>query len=122
MTQGVDPADLRVVAVSGAGQVVSAGSTLAPVVLRVTDAASHPVAGANVEIYQTMDAWQPPCPDRGRCPVAPVLASAQASLVSDANGLVTITPLQQPGLAETTNLAAATGIQGFLSLVFEKQP
>jgi hypothetical protein len=121
-TQGVDPADLRVVAVSGAGQVVSASGTLAPVVLRVTDLAAHPVAGAVVEIYQTVDTWQPPCPDRGRCPIAPVQASAQASLVSDANGLVTITPLQQSGLAETTNFAVATGTQGFLSLIFEKQP
>ncbi len=30
--------------------------------------------GAVVEIYQTVDAWQLPCPNRGRCPIAPVLA------------------------------------------------
>jgi hypothetical protein len=121
-TQGVDPTDLRVVAVSGAGQIVSASSTLAPVVLRVTDAASNPVAGAALEVYQTVDAWQPACPDRGRCPIPPILASSQYSAISDANGLLTITPQQLPGLAETTNLAAATGSQGFISLTFEKNP
>jgi hypothetical protein len=46
----------------------------------------------------------------------------QYSLISDANGLLTITPQQLVGVAETTNLAAATGTQGFLSLTLEKQP
>jgi hypothetical protein len=121
-TQAVDPAELRVVAVSGAGQIVSASGALNPVVLLVTDAASHPVAGAAVQVYQTVDAWQIPCPDRGRCPIPPILASTQYSLISDANGLLTITPQQLTGVAETTNLAAATGTQGFLSLTLEKQP
>jgi IPT/TIG domain len=121
-TQGVDPADLRVVAVGGTGQIISANGTFTPVVLRVTDVASNPVAGAVVEVYQTIDAWQPACPDRGRCPIPPVLASSQYSVTSDANGLVTIVPQQLPGLAETTNLAAATGSQGFVSLVLEKLP
>jgi hypothetical protein len=90
--------------------------------LLVTDAVSHPVAGAVVQVYQTVDAWQLSCPDRGRCPIPPVLASTQYSLISDANGLLTITPQQLVGAAETTNLAAATGTQGFLSLTLEKQP
>src|SRR5205085_5320963 len=121
-TQGVDRAELRLVAVTGGGQVISASGALSPVVLLVTDAASHPVAGAAVQIYQTVHAWQLPCPDRGRCPIPPVLASTQYSMISDANGLVTLTPQQLVGVAETTNLAAATGTQGFLSLSLEKQP
>jgi hypothetical protein len=121
-TQGVDTAELRLVAVSGAGQIVSASGALNPVVLLVTDRASHPVAGATVQVYQTVDAWQLSCPDRGRCPIPPVLASTQYSLISDANGLLTITPQQLVGIPETTNLAAATGTQGFLSLTLEKQP
>jgi IPT/TIG domain len=120
-TQGVDPADLRLIAVSGANQTIPAGGTFTPVVLLVTDTASNPVAGAVVEVYQTVDAWQPPCPDRGRCPIAPVLASSQYSVTSDANGLLSIMPQQLPGVAETTNLAAATGTQGFLSLTLQKQ-
>jgi hypothetical protein len=121
-TVGVDLADLRVIAASGANQIVSANGTITPVVLQVTDTASHPVAGAVVQIFQTVDAWQPACPDRGRCPIAPVLASAQSSAVSDANGLLTIVPQQISGVGETTNLAAATGTQGFISLTLQKQP
>ena len=120
--QGVDPADLRLVVVAGTGQTVAANGGLTSVVLRVTDTASHPVAGATVEIYQTVDAWQQACPDRGRCPIPPILASSQYSATSDENGLLTITPQQLPGIAETTNLAAATGTQGFLSLTLAKQP
>jgi IPT/TIG domain len=119
---GVDPTDLRLVVVSGAGQIVSASGALTPVVLRVTDSASDPVAGAVVQVYQTVDAWQLPCPDRGRCPVPPTLALSQSSVTSDANGLLTILPQQLSGVAETTNLAAATGTEGFLSLTLEKQP
>jgi hypothetical protein len=33
-----------------------------------------------------------------------------------------IAPLQISGVAETTNLAAATGTQGFISLALQKQP
>lgn len=121
-TEGVDPADLRLVVVSGADQAIAVAGSFTPVVLRVTDTASHPVAGAVVQIYQTVDAWQPPCPDRGRCPVPPVLASSQTTLVSDADGLLTVVPQQIPGTAETTNLAAATGTQGFLSLTLQDRP
>ena len=52
----------------------------------------------------------------------PVLASSQTTLVSDADGLLTVVPQQIPGTAETTNLAAAAGTQGFLSLSLQDQP
>jgi IPT/TIG domain len=113
---GVDAAALRLQIVSGAGQSVGAGATLGPVVLQVTDGAGHPVAGAGVNVYQTVDGAGMECPDRGRCPVAPVYESGVAQVVSDENGLVNIAPLQEMGVAETTNVAAATGTQGFLSL------
>ncbi|WP_433984674.1 hypothetical protein RBB78_08740 [Tunturiibacter empetritectus] len=121
-TVGVDLADLRVIVVSGANQSVSANGTIAPVVLQVTDTASHLVGGAVVQIFETVNAWQPACPGRGRCPIAPVLASSQSSAVSDANGLLTVVPQQIVGIAETTNLAAGVGTQGFLSLALQKQP
>jgi hypothetical protein len=108
--------------VSGTSQTITVNGTFTPVVLRVSDSSSDPVAGAVVQIYQTVDAWQIPCPDRGRCPIPPVLASSQFSVTSDANGLVSISPQELAGVAETTNVAAATGIHGFLSLTFEKQP
>ncbi len=122
IAKGVDPAALRLAVVSGADQEIAVGGAFTPVVLRVTDTASHPVAGAVVQIYQTVDAWQPACPNRGRCPVPPILASSQVSLVSDANGLLSVVPQQIPGTAGTTNLAAATGTQGFLSLTLQDNP
>ena len=119
---GVDAADLRIAVVSGAGQSVPPNRTLAPIVLRVIDTANHPVAGAAVAIHQTVDAQQMPCPDRGRCPIPPTVGASVSTLTSDADGLVTVTPMQIPGVAETTNIAAATGTQGFLSLAIQKQP
>jgi hypothetical protein len=120
--QGVDAAQLRVAVVSGAGQTISAAGSFGPVVLMVTDTASHPVAGAVMEIYQTVDAWQPACPDRGRCPIAPVIGSSRSSGTSDANGLLTVMPQKVAGVAGTTNLAVSVGTQGFVSLSFEAQP
>lgn len=120
--RGVDPAEFRVAAISGTNQAVSAAGTLLPVMLQVTDVAGHPVAGATVQIYQTVNGWQPPCPAQGRCPIAPTYASAQSTVVSDVNGLVTIAPEQLSGIAETTDLAAVSGKQGFLGLTLEKQP
>lgn len=120
--QGVDPADWRIEVVSGAGQSVGADDVLAPVVLRVTDTAGDAVAGAVVEIHQTVEEWQGPCPDRGRCPVPPDESAQVLSATSDASGLVTVTPLQVAEAAEVTNLVAATGTQGFVSLSLQKQP
>ena len=120
--QGVDPAAWRIEVVSGAGQSVGADGVLAPVVLRVTDTAGDAVAGAVVEIHQTIGAWQGPCPDRGRCPVPPDESAQVSSATSDASGVVTVAPLQVAGAAEVTNVVAATGTQGFVSLSLQKQP
>ncbi len=120
--QGVDPSQWRLAIVGGAGQSISSTGTLAPIVLQVTDSGAHPIAGALVEIHQTVDAWQPPCPDRGRCPIAPVYGSANTTATSDTNGMLTITPLELPGVATTTNIAVATGTQSFVSLTLQKHP
>ncbi|MEO6815315.1 MAG: IPT/TIG domain-containing protein [Edaphobacter sp.] len=122
VAQGVDPADWRIEVVSGAGQSVGAADVLGPVVLRVTDTAGDAVAGAVVEFHQTVDAWQAPCPDRGRCPVPPDQSAQVSSATSDASGAVTVAPLQLAGVAEVTNLVAAAGTQGFVSLSLQKQP
>jgi len=120
--QAVDAADLRLVIVSGAGQSVAANSTLSSIVLQVVDTANDPVAGATVDVHQTINAWQAPCPARGRCPVPPVYGSSELSMVSDASGLITVTPIQTAGAAEITNMVAATGTQGFISLAIQKHP
>ena len=120
--QGVDPSQWRLAIVSGAGQSISSTGTLTPVVLQVTDPAAHPIAGALVQIHQTIDAWQPPCPDRGRCPIAPVYGGSTVTATSDTNGMLTVTPLELPGVATITNITAATGTEGFVSLTLQKQP
>jgi hypothetical protein len=120
--KGVDPADWRIEIVSGAGQSVGYDDALAPMVLRVTDTTGDPVAGAIVEIHQTLDAWQGPCSDRGRCPVPPGESAQISSDVSDIDGLVTVPPLQVAGIAEITNIVVATGTQGFVSLSLQKEP
>jgi len=119
---GVDPSAWRVVVVSGAGQTVTAPAAFAPVVVRVTDASGDPVAGATVSIYQTVDAAEMACPARGPCPIAPVLAASSATAVSDANGLVSVTPMQVAGVGEVTNLAVATGTEGFAALSIDQMP
>jgi hypothetical protein len=63
----------QLVAESGAVQSVAATEGLAPVVIEVTDAIGHPMAGAVVTFYQTLDAWTARCPAHGKCPPAPVL-------------------------------------------------
>ncbi|HWB32472.1 MAG TPA: IPT/TIG domain-containing protein [Acidobacteriaceae bacterium] len=118
----VPPADLRLHVVSGANQTIPSSTLFAPVVLKVTDTAGHPVAGATVDLYQTVDALELPCPATGPCPIPPTLARTTATAISDAGGLVTLTPLQIPATAETTSLAAATGTQGFIALSLIQQP
>ncbi len=116
---GVDGAALQVVAVSGAGQSVAANAALGTVEVQVTDGAGHPVAGAVVSVYQTVEPGAA-CPPRGRCPAEAVLEQAQSSGVSDVNGLVSVTPLQESGVAEVTNMVVTVGTQGFASLALSK--
>jgi len=54
--------------------------------------------------------------------MAPVLAAAQTAAVSDANGLVSVTPMQLAGVGEATNIAVVAGTQGFAALSLGQQP
>ncbi len=118
----VDPSEWKLVVVSGAGQSVTLAGTFAPVVLRVTDVSGNPVAGAPVAVHQTVDAAEMPCPAHGPCPVAPELSASTGAAVSDADGLISVTPMQIAGAAEVTNLAVAAGTQGFVSLSLKQGP
>jgi hypothetical protein len=119
---GVDPSAWRLAIVSGSGQSASASAALDPVVLVVADPDGNPIAGAPVVIHQTADAAEMPCPIRGRCPIAPILAISTIAGISDANGLVSVTAMQLPGTAEVTNIAVAAGTQGFVSLSLRQGP
>ena len=92
---------------------------LVPVVVQVKDGAGHPVAGAVVSVYQTVEPGAA-CSGRGRCPAEAMVEQAQNSGVSDVDGMVSVTPLQQNGVAEVTNIAMTVGTQGFVSLSLSK--
>jgi protocatechuate 3,4-dioxygenase beta subunit len=108
--------------VSGVNQSLAASSTPLPVTLLVIDGGGHPLAGATVDVYQQMDAWEPPCPDTGRCPAAPELGSASVTLTSDANGLVTFSPMNGGGEPVVVRLQATTGDQGLLNFTVVQTP
>jgi hypothetical protein len=118
----VAPPAWRLAVMEGAGQTVAVAGTFAPVVVIVTDISGDPVAGAPVAVYQTVNPAAIPCPVRGRCPALPLLASSVVAAVSDANGLVNVAPMQLAGMAESTNVAVATGTQGFASLSLQQGP
>jgi hypothetical protein len=111
---GVATSQWTIAVSSGAGQSVQvAGAMLAPVVLLVTDGVGHVLPGASVNVYQTDYAWEGACSATGACASAPVLKMARSTAASDANGLVTVTPLRAAGVAQVVKIAAATGTKGF---------
>ena len=92
-----------------------------PVTFNVTDGAGHAVVKASVTIHQTVSQWTADCPAQGRCPDAPVYQASVTTGISDANGMVTITPLQMAG-AEVTDVVVTSGTQGFVSLAVVQRP
>ncbi len=108
--------------VSGVGQTLAASSAAMPVSLEVIDGVGHPVAGATVNFYQQMDAWQPPCPAQGRCPAPQQLGSLTSTATTDQNGLVTLTPMSNNGQAVVIHGLATTGQQGTLSFTLTEHP
>jgi hypothetical protein len=120
--QSVAPDQWRLKVVSGSGQAVAPGAALAPVVVRVVDPGGHPIAGAPVDVHQILEPWSAPCPDTGRCPIAPVYSKASVTLVSSVDGTVTVTPLELAGQPVICNIAVATGTQGFISFALQRLP
>ncbi|HKO17553.1 MAG TPA: IPT/TIG domain-containing protein, partial [Acidobacteriaceae bacterium] len=118
----VDPSAWRVVLVSGGGQSIASTGKFVPVVVRISDTAGHPIAGAPVVLHQTVTAATLPCPVHGACPIAPTLDASVTTATSDADGLVSITPMQMQSTAEATNIVVATGTQGFLQLSLQQFP
>jgi hypothetical protein len=94
---------------SGTSQYISLSQGFAPIVLRVTDAFGHPLAGANVMFAETLNGWTEPCPIQGGCPPAPVLGQQIVQAFSGIDGTVTLAPLSPDGVAARLLLLAATG-------------
>lgn len=118
---GIAAVDLRLSAVSGDAQSVSMRDALGNVVLRVTDSAGHPVAGARVALYQAVTGWQPSC-STGRCAAAPMYGKATSTAMSDDDGVITATPLQYADTASVTKITAAVGTQGAITVTLVKTP
>ena len=118
----VHPEVAQLAAVSGAGQTLSASATPAQVVLRVTDAVGHPMAGGAVAFYETLKQWTPDCPAQGRCPSAPVFATQTVQATSDSDGLVTLIPLTGNGEPTRLYITAVTGTVASLNFEIEQHP
>ena len=118
----VHPEVAQLAAVSGAGQTISASATPAPVILKVTDAVGHPMAGGTVIFYETLKQWTPDCPAQGRCPSAPTVATQTVQATSGADGLVTLTPLIGNGEPTRLYVTAVTGNVASLNFEIEQQP
>lgn len=87
----VTPSQLNLLPISGGGQ-ISAGQPFQAIVVRAVDSATppDPVLGAAVIFQNTV--MRPESSDSGE-PVTPVILNvSQSSVVSDANGLVSIVP------------------------------
>jgi hypothetical protein len=112
----------QLVAESGISQAVAASQDLAPVVLKVTDAVGHPMAGAVVIFYQTLDAWKAPCPLHGACPPAPMLKQQSTQAISTADGSVVLAPLSIPGTPSRLFVTAVTGESAVLNFELDKHP
>ena len=117
-----DPSTAALIAISGAGQNLSVGDLVSPVVLRVVDANGQPLAGAQVSFYETLRQWTPPCQPSSPCPPAPVLASQTVDAISDASGLVTLDPISDGTAATRLSALAVTGDSSTLAISIERHP
>ncbi len=119
---GVAASQWTIAVSSGGGQSVVRGVTPAVVKLLVTDGAGHALPGAAVNVYQTAYAWEGACGLRGACASAPVLGTLRSTVVSDGSGMVQVTPMVVPGVAQVVRIAAATGTSGFATAVVAVRP
>jgi hypothetical protein len=108
--------------VSGTGQSLSTAGTPGLITLRVRDMNGNPMAGASVTFYQSLYAWTPPCPPRGRCAQALLLATQTAVAISALDGTVTFSPASIPGIATNLVAQAVTGNSSTVPIAVEQHP
>jgi hypothetical protein len=119
---GVNPETATLAADGGTEQSVGINDAVAPVGVRVVDAAGHAMAGGIVTFYETLRQWTPACAAMGPCPQGAVLAQQTVQAVSDTDGLVTLNPLTQGGVATRLTVLAVTGYAGTLNISIERHP
>ena len=119
---GARPEYAAVEAVSGTRQNLPAPAAPAPIVLRVLDMDGNSMAAAPVTLYQSLYAWAPPCPPRGRCAHGVLLARQTTRAISRMDGTVTFTPLTLAGTATNLVGLAVTGIASGVPVFIEQYP
>lgn len=108
--------------VSGAAQSLAVSGTPAQITLRVLDVDGNPMAGGTVTFYQSLYAWAPPCPPRGRCAQTEMLTAEVATAISALDGAVTFTPASIPGVATNLIGLAVTGNAGLAHISINQHP
>ncbi len=111
----------QLLVVSGGGQVVSSAINFAPVVMEVTDGAGNAVPHALVQVYQTVTTYQQ-CAGRGRCAPPELLGAANTAERSDANGMISVDPLQIANRPQTVNIVATAESRGLVRVALAKHP
>ena len=119
---GVAESQWAIAVSSGGGQSLLLGVTPAVVKLLVTDGVGHALPGATVSVYQTAYAWEGTCAGTGVCASAPVLMTARSAAVSDGSGMVQVTPVEAPGVAQVVKIAVVAGSRGFATTSMVVRP
>jgi len=119
---GARPEFATVVPIAGTTQSLSVSGTPAQIALRALDMDGNPMAGANVNLYQALYAWAPPCPRHGRCAQTELLATQTATASSALDGTVSFTPASLPGIATSLYGLAATGNTSSVNIAIEQHP
>lgn len=119
---GARPEFVQLQAITGTAQNIAASATPGLITLRVLDMNGKPMAGGLVTLFQSLYAWSPPCPARGRCVEPQLLGMQSASATSAIDGTVSFVPASLPGTATKLIGMAATGDAGTLGIAIEQHP
>jgi len=119
---GARPEFASLQAVSGTSQIIAASETSSLITLRVLDLNGNPMAGGTVTLYQSLYAWAPPCPPRGRCVQQQLLGTQTSVATSALDGTATFLPASIPGTATNVLGLATTGNTATLGIAIEQHP
>lgn len=119
---GARPEFASLASISGTTQSLSLSATPAQILLRLRDMNGNPMAGGTVTLYQSLYAWAPPCPPRGRCAAVQLLANQTSTAVSSLDGTVIFTPASLPGIATNLEGIAASGNTSSVPIAIEHHP
>lgn len=108
--------------IAGVSQTLAAGQFFSPVALEVTDSSGHPLAGAIVTFYETLDRWTPPCSPGASCPPAPLIQQQTAQATSGPDGMVVLTPIDSSSEAARLYVTAVVGNSAILNFELEQHP